>query len=118
MATLGRLPGPQDALPGAPNLPWSPVTEWDKNGWREQAACRDLDPKLFFTIGTTGAAADQIAEAKAVCKRCPVREACLQFAFETKQEAGVWGGTDEEERRRLRRTWRSGRRAQPRSASR
>ncbi|HVF13277.1 MAG TPA: WhiB family transcriptional regulator [Acidimicrobiales bacterium] len=99
-------------------MPWSPVSDWDKKGWREQAACRDADAKLFFTIGTTGIAANQIAAAKAICGRCPVREACLQFAFETNQEAGVWGGTDEDERRRLRRAWRTGRRARPRSASR
>jgi WhiB family redox-sensing transcriptional regulator len=46
-----------------------------------------------------------------VCDSCPVRAQCLQFALETNQEAGIWGGTSEEERRRLRRVWLARRRA-------
>jgi WhiB family redox-sensing transcriptional regulator len=80
--------------------------EFDDHAWRRAAACRDLDPGLFFPVGFTGAAAQQIAEAKAVCRGCPVRLACLQFALVSTQECGVWGGYDEEERRVLRRQWR------------
>ncbi len=109
------LPGPQDARPGGTTVLWTQVFDWDKEGWRDQAACRFADVELFFPVGATGTAIDKIEAAKAVCRRCPVRDACLQFAFETKQEAGVWGGTDEDERRRLRRTWRAGRQRLPRS---
>jgi WhiB family transcriptional regulator, redox-sensing transcriptional regulator len=42
------------------------------------------------------------ADAKAVCRTCPVRVPCLDFAMATNQDAGVWGGTSEEERRALR----------------
>lgn len=73
--------------------------------WRELAACRDSDPNLFFPVGTTGPAIDQIEEAKAVCRACIVREDCLQFSLQTNQEAGVWGGFAEDERRRLRKRW-------------
>ncbi|CAL9355099.1 WhiB family transcriptional regulator [Streptomyces sp. enrichment culture] len=76
--------------------------------WRKRAACRDEDPDLFFPIGTTGPALIQTRQAKSVCERCPVREACLRFALETRQEIGVWGGTSESERRLLAR--RAGRR--------
>lgn len=116
MAMLGRLPGSQDPRPGATVLA-CPASHWDKEGWRERAACRHVEAKLFFTAGTTGIAVNQIAAAKAVCGRCPVRDAGLQFAFETNQEWGVWGGTDEDERRLLRRAWRSGRKPLPRSPS-
>ena len=34
-----------------------------------------------------------------------VREECLNYALETNQEAGVWGGYAEDERRRLRKRW-------------
>jgi WhiB family redox-sensing transcriptional regulator len=95
---------------------WSPVFDWDDDGWRDHAACRDLDPDLFFPAGATGPAVDQIEAAKAFCASCPVREACLQFALETNQDAGIWGGADEEERRKLRRSWRS-RRIAGRSAA-
>ncbi|HEX2362282.1 MAG TPA: WhiB family transcriptional regulator [Jiangellaceae bacterium] len=71
--------------------------------WRHIAACRDEDPELFFPIGNTGPALLQIEEAKSVCRRCPVREDCLQFALETGQDAGVWGGLSEDERRALKR---------------
>ena len=71
--------------------------------WRHRAACRDEDPELFFPIGTPGPALLQIEEAKAVCRRCDVREQCLQWALETGQDAGVWGGLSEDERRALKR---------------
>jgi WhiB family redox-sensing transcriptional regulator len=96
---------------------WTPVFDWDNDGWRDQAACRDTDPNLFFPAGSTGLAIEQIEAAKAVCRSCPVQDACLRFAFETNQEAGIWGGTDEDERRRLRRSWRAGRQARTRSAT-
>lgn len=71
--------------------------------WIRHARCRDEDPELFFPIGTTGLAAAQLARAKAVCGLCPVRVECLEWALETGQDAGVWGGLSEEERRALRR---------------
>lgn len=80
--------------------------DWDAQGWREQAACRHADTDLFFPAGSSGAAVGHIATAQAVCRRCPVKEACLGFALGTNQEAGVWGGKDEDERRGLRRAGR------------
>ena len=71
--------------------------------WRHEAACLDSDPELFFPIGNTGPALLQIEEAKAVCRRCPVTEQCLNWAVETGQDAGVWGGLSEDERRALKR---------------
>lgn len=73
--------------------------------WRELAACRDSDPSLFFPIGTTGPAVDQIELARAICAQCSVRDECLNYALETNQEAGVWGGYAEDDRRRLRKRW-------------
>ena len=73
--------------------------------WRKDAACRATDPDLFFPVGTTGAALVQIESAKAVCRQCPVQGDCLEFALATNQEAGIWGGTTEEERRKLRKAW-------------
>ena len=72
--------------------------------WRDQAMCRDTDPELFFPIGTTGQALLQIAKAKSVCCQCPVTVECLEFALETNQDTGIWGGNSEDERRQMRRT--------------
>ena len=73
--------------------------------WRELAACRDSEPNLFFPIGSTGPAVDQIEAAKVICAACAVQEDCLQYALESNQESGVWGGYAEDERRRLRKRW-------------
>jgi WhiB family redox-sensing transcriptional regulator len=71
--------------------------------WRALSTCRDTDPELFFPVGTTGQALLQIAKAKSVCCQCPVTTECLEFALETNQDTGIWGGTSEEERRQIRR---------------
>ena len=71
--------------------------------WRHHAACRADDPELFFPIGNTGPALLQIDEAKRVCQRCAVMEPCLQWALESGQDSGVWGGLSEDERRALKR---------------
>jgi WhiB family transcriptional regulator, redox-sensing transcriptional regulator len=71
--------------------------------WRHAAACRDEEPELFFPIGNTGPALQQIDEAKRVCQSCDVVESCLNWAIETGQDAGVWGALSEDERRSLKR---------------
>ena len=71
--------------------------------WRRHAICRDTDPDLFFPVGTTGHALVQIDRAKQVCGECPVSVDCLDYALETNQDSGIWGGTSEEERRTMRR---------------
>jgi WhiB family redox-sensing transcriptional regulator len=70
--------------------------------WRDHAACRDVDPDLFFPIGTMGESLLQIDEAKQICQACPVCGPCLRWAVDS-GSAGVWGGTTEDERRILRR---------------
>lgn len=80
------------------------------DAWREHAACRDTDPDLFFPVGTTGPALEQIAQAKSVCAECEAKDPCLEFALATNQDAGIWGGTSEEERRQLRRKRQAARR--------
>ena len=71
--------------------------------WRDRSACLTADPELFFPVGNTGPAVDQIERAKSVCGRCTVTESCLQYALETSQDSGVWGGLSEDERRALKR---------------
>jgi WhiB family redox-sensing transcriptional regulator len=73
--------------------------------WRELSACRDSDPDIFFPIGTTGPAVGLIDKATAICTACSVVEECLLYALETNQEAGVWGGLPEDDRRRFRKRW-------------
>jgi WhiB family redox-sensing transcriptional regulator len=60
------------------------------------AACRGADTTLFFPVSDTYA-----DEAKAICSTCPVAQQCLEFAIETHQPDGVWGGMTAIERHRL-----------------
>lgn len=76
------------------------VTHMD---WRHKAACLTEDPELFFPVGNTGPALQQIEDAKKICQRCEVREQCLAWALEAGQDHGVWGGMSEDERRAIKR---------------
>jgi WhiB family transcriptional regulator, redox-sensing transcriptional regulator len=75
----------------------------DFDDWRQRAACRDEDPELFFPVSEMGPGARQVARAKAVCARCPVRSECLEYALDNALDHGIFGGTTETERRTLRR---------------
>ena len=64
--------------------------------WRNNGACRGLDPEIFYPVS------DEEAEvAKAVCGGCAVRESCLEHALGSREREGVWGGCTEKERRRI-----------------
>ena len=82
-----------------------PPLAGNNNGWRAQAQCLGSDPDLFFPLGGTGEPLAQAESAKRVCEECEVRDVCRQFALETNQVTGVWGGTTEDERKSVRRTW-------------
>ncbi|TDT17739.1 transcription factor WhiB [Ilumatobacter fluminis] len=71
--------------------------------WRDHALCRDTDPELFFPVGTTGQALVSQDHAKQVCQECTVQQECLDYALDTNQDSGIWGGLTEEERRSIRR---------------
>jgi WhiB family redox-sensing transcriptional regulator len=67
--------------------------------WPSDAACRDVDPELFFPVGPIGPALVQAHRAKSVCRRCPVIQECAEFALGNREITGIWGGMDDEERR-------------------
>lgn len=78
--------------------------------WRATASCRGL-ADLFFPVrrGSSLSAAhrydDEVAIAKLICSGCPARMPCLEYALVHREESGIWGGTDEDERRRLQKLW-------------
>jgi WhiB family transcriptional regulator, redox-sensing transcriptional regulator len=71
--------------------------------WRDRAAFLDEDPELFFPVRKTCPASLQIEKAKVVCLRCEVVETCLEWAIESRQDTGVWGGLSSKQRRDLKR---------------
>lgn len=68
--------------------------EWAQHPGRN---CRDLDPDVFFPVD-----GNQMEEIKAICDGCPVRPQCLDHALRFERD-GVWGGTSERQRVRMRR---------------
>lgn len=67
--------------------------------WQEDAACRSVDPELFFHPDQERGPdkEERTRQAKLVCVNCTVKEECLNFAVDTRQDFGVWGGLDEDE---------------------
>ncbi|HSJ82232.1 MAG TPA: WhiB family transcriptional regulator [Acidimicrobiia bacterium] len=76
--------------------------------WRARAACSGFQHSLFFPTADADIAA--IERAREICMNCAVSPDCLEYALETNQRAGIWGGTTEDERRSVRRKWLAGRR--------
>ena len=64
--------------------------------WQELSACYGLDPEVFFP--TTE---EEAGLALSYCSVCQVREVCLAWAVRNGERYGVWGGTTEQQRRRL-----------------
>lgn len=79
------------------HLPSGPRTSFDR---ASEGACRGMDTNLFFP--SSGGNQSCVA-AKQVCAGCGVRVECLEFALAEREVWGVWGGTSEKERRRIRR---------------
>lgn len=65
--------------------------------WQGQARCLEVDPEIFFPERGGSSKA-----ARAVCNDCPVRIECLRYALKNREQFGIWGGTSERERRKLR----------------
>lgn len=65
---------------------------------REDRACAGIDPEVFYPDRGDSKTAKQARE---LCGRCPVRQPCLDWAVETRQRWGVWGGTTPEERKAI-----------------
>lgn len=63
----------------------------------DDAACRHESTDLFYAGGR------KFHQAVAICQTCPVKQACLDYALETGQPQGVWGGLTPEQRNQLRR---------------
>lgn len=79
--------------------PTLPEIEDDQSetGWMSKAVCRGMEVSIFFPEDGGG-----VTRAKQICKDCPVAKKCLEYALVHRIDAGIWGGTSERERRRIR----------------
>ena len=103
---------PYTVSPYLRSFPLGPAEPRMDLGWRDRARCAEVSPEIFFPEdgGST-------RPAKQVCRDCEVRAQCLDYALETSQRFGVWGGLSERERRRLRRAAPPASSPQPRKAA-
>ena len=74
--------------------------------WIQRAACRGVDPEVFFPDCGDSRSAQA---AKAICDRCSVADACLATAMKRSELFGVWGGKTRRERMVLARQSRAAR---------
>lgn len=65
--------------------------------WRKRSACADpdIDPDIFHSKGL------ETQKAKEVCSRCEVSQKCLNWALETQERFGIYGGMTARERKAL-----------------
>jgi WhiB family redox-sensing transcriptional regulator len=98
---------PADTTPSAPGRHSTPGDVSDcadvsilgrRPPWQRRAACRGRGCDPWFA--TTREAEEA---ARAVCEPCPVRRPCLSYALASPELVGIWAGTDERERGRMRR---------------
>lgn len=76
----------------APRIVSGPVVQ----DWLEHAACRGVDPSLWFPSSTADA-----QEARRICAGCPVQAECLAYALENVEQHGIWAGTNRSQRRAM-----------------
>jgi WhiB family redox-sensing transcriptional regulator len=72
-----------------------------KTDWRDIGACRTSDPEIFFASPLTSEGKEDVRSAKVVCFGCESRLACGEWALETREPWGVWGGMTEGERKTI-----------------
>ena len=94
---MTRIPSPTSA--------WTLLCELlgqDPPEWHTRAACRapGVDPEWFWP---DRGRPDTAEVARAICATCPVRAECLDDVLaQHSHTGGIWGGTNEKERRKLR----------------
>ena len=72
--------------------------------WQLRAACRGRSAPLFFPPTSSerrDERDDRERRAKAICRTCPVVDACRDYALSIREPHGIWGGLNESERRTI-----------------
>lgn len=85
----------------------SAITDILRPGWHRQALCRG-NVRAFFGPRLDSPRPSRkmrlaIMEAKNICTACPVRNLCLDFALDSGEDYGIWGGLTPHERDMVRR---------------
>lgn len=88
-------PNAQALMQGIFNLGYGTLVAEDLS-WMEEALCAQTDPDIFYPEkgGST-------APATSVCASCSVRAECLEYAVSHDIRHGIWGGTSDNDRKRM-----------------
>lgn len=72
--------------------------------WVKDALCAQLDPEFMFSHERVGSGPDPqvVARQRSICRKCPIRVECLDWALANGEKYGMWGGHTTAERRRMR----------------
>ncbi|HEX3288078.1 MAG TPA: WhiB family transcriptional regulator [Mycobacterium sp.] len=80
-------------------LPSPTLSAWD---WQRRGRCRGVSSEVFFPEENRGdLRRRREAQAKLICRDCPVLAACREHALRTPENHGVWGATSASERARM-----------------
>ena len=75
-----------------------------EDAWQVRAACRGPQSTVFFpppSFERKDEKLEREARAKEICRTCPVKAPCLDYAIAIKEPHGIWGGLNEVERRQM-----------------
>lgn len=77
-----------------------PILNTSGQAWHLSAACRALDPEMFFSPDDERGPRkrERDAAARAICATCPVQRHCLEWAMAVHEPYGIWGGATSSER--------------------
>ena len=86
-----RTPIQHTTPPKPPNSPQNPPPETPKYHWSQDALCKGKTDKMFPREHKD---LSYISEARRMCRQCPVRKECLDYAlsFPASDQHGVWAG--------------------------
>lgn len=70
---------------------------WERPAWYDRAACRGIGPERFYPEES-----ETLRAGRQVCKKCPVRAECLDYALTAEEGHGMWGGVAARDRRAIR----------------
>jgi len=73
------------------------LADYRERAWMKDAACKGMDPDIFFPERGDSAAVRLI---KATCSECPVKQQCADYG--DRERFGFWGGMGTIARRRRR----------------
>ena len=79
------------------------IRQFEETEWMKDALCKGMTNIFFAGRGEN----KKTEMAMLICKKCPVKEQCLDYAIRNREVIGVWGGYSERKRRIMRRNIRN-----------